>query len=692
MDTTTVLTLLVLALSFAYFGFFMPKAKRPDVHPLIIQEQANVSQIRKTDSETVVYRSKLTTFISPLLAAREDSIRNLQDVILRAHSKKSLSVKQIDPTTKKPVEKGWAEILLNIKHFASNLYTKNDWKDLQKDSEKIVAVILEPTFEWFILYLTCMQYGLTLVPLQHTLTETEAFLILDDCKAKNVVVSKTWAKKISPFHEKLNVIVAGSDEKNFSKNKIHSYFSFDDMLHDPTIAANPDNKFGPEKVLFDTVAYILYERNSSKQLVGNLITHANAVSILSSYISIIPESKTISAKDSIHIVESLADPTALNLMNVGLYNCCSFILTNTDDGELAMDDMFTLSPSIVYVPSAILRDMASLMKTQIEKLPVGEKKLFEYAFSFVGRCINSSGFLPGWSFWHLAYFMHFKKQIGGKVRFIYTDGNNHSSIVSYIRKIFGCQVFCTAGPYSTGGAICCSLYGDYKQEKYSSVGPPLPCCEIKLVDYESKDLKLKVSDVPNPQGQILVRGANVSTFGLNNKLGDEKNNNKFTEDGWLKTDQFGCMFPNRTLRVLGDKFIMNYPLSTFDEYCLESNYIADAVTTIIETKKQKKVVVVAFPRPSALYTAAADAKKSYMLKTVSTNEWCISLVYDDLWKIFVGKGINFLQFNPESTSELESENGKVTFELRLVPDRFTRSNGWLNKVMYPFLNAGSKLE
>lgn len=79
-----------------------------------------------------------------------------------------------------------------------------------------------------------------------------------------------------------------------------------------------------------------------------------------------------------------------------------------------------------------------------------------------------------------------------------------------------------------------------------SVGGPVPCCEIKLVDVP--DANYLSTNQPKPQGEIWVRGSSVTAKGYFKQEALSKET--LTEDGWLRTGDVGEWNSDGTLSVI----------------------------------------------------------------------------------------------------------------------------------------------
>jgi len=80
---------------------------------------------------------------------------------------------------------------------------------------------------------------------------------------------------------------------------------------------------------------------------------------------------------------------------------------------------------------------------------------------------------------------------------------------------------------------------------FSQVGPPLSCCEVKLVSVP--DLEYKVED---NKGEICIRGYNISSGYYKD---EEKTKEDFDEEGWFHTGDIGHWNDNGTLSIIDRK-------------------------------------------------------------------------------------------------------------------------------------------
>jgi len=85
------------------------------------------------------------------------------------------------------------------------------------------------------------------------------------------------------------------------------------------------------------------------------------------------------------------------------------------------------------------------------------------------------------------------------------------------------------------------------------VGAPLACCDMRLVNWEEGNYRY--TDTPNPRGEILIGGENVSIGYF--KLPDATKEEFFEQDGrrWFRTGDIGEVYPDGVFKIIGKNFL-----------------------------------------------------------------------------------------------------------------------------------------
>jgi len=122
----------------------------------------------------------------------------------------------------------------------------------------------------------------------------------------------------------------------------------------------------------------------------------------------------------------------------------------------------------------------------------------------------------------------------------------HPDVITFYRIVLGAQVIHAYGLTETSGAATSTILYDYSLT--GAVGAPMPTNEIKLIDVP--ELGYRAEDIPNPRGEVCIRGYNV----MKGYWRDENETRKVVDaDGWLHTDDIGEILPTLALKIVDRK-------------------------------------------------------------------------------------------------------------------------------------------
>lgn len=120
-------------------------------------------------------------------------------------------------------------------------------------------------------------------------------------------------------------------------------------------------------------------------------------------------------------------------------------------------------------------------------------------------------------------------------------------ISPFVRAVLGTQVLNVFNSTETASTMTASMFYDYNADP-CTFGAPLPCNELKLMDFPEQDLYC--DDSPNPRGEIWIRGDNVFLGYWNDP---DTTAEAVDADGWYMTGALGEILPNGALKLLGKK-------------------------------------------------------------------------------------------------------------------------------------------
>ncbi|KAI8854147.1 long-chain-fatty-acid--CoA ligase 6 [Chytridium lagenaria] len=192
-------------------------------------------------------------------------------------------------------------------------------------------------------------------------------------------------------------------------------------------------------------------------------------------------------------------------------------------------------------------------------------RLLSRLYDKVTQGVESSGFIKKWLFdfayrsklaelragrvtrnsvWDRLVFSKIQNKLGGNVRMMLTGAAPISpDILDFLRVVMGCQVLEGYGQTESSASGFVTIVGDYRT--FPHVGVPFTCCEYKLVDIPS--MNYLASDLPNPRGEICIRGHNVMKSYYK---APELTAEALDEGGWLHTGDVGMINPDGTLAII----------------------------------------------------------------------------------------------------------------------------------------------
>lgn len=157
----------------------------------------------------------------------------------------------------------------------------------------------------------------------------------------------------------------------------------------------------------------------------------------------------------------------------------------------------------------------------------------------------------------------------------------------------------------------------YFRKKLGSVGPAVPCCEVKI-DGESTDAAGHII------GEILVKGENVMIGYYDN---EEANLAAFTDDGWFRTGDIGYVDSDGYIFITGRKktvIVLNNGKNVFpeeiEEYLARLDSISECVVVGRDKGDGSEIMLTAviypnfnaYPEEEPIDAIAEDIKKQVL--------------------------------------------------------------------------------
>ncbi|NXA82298.1 ACSL4 ligase, partial [Thryothorus ludovicianus] len=419
-----------------------------------------------------------------------------------------------------------------------------------------VVIFCETRAEWMIVALTCFKYNFPLVTLYATLGEEAVTYGLNECGASYLVTSvellesklKTALPQVSCLKHIIYVDKKTVDKSEYPENvEIHSMQAVEEL------GAKPENSsILPSRPVPTDLALVMYTSGSTGRPKGVMMMHKNLIAGMTGQCERIPG---LGPKDTYigylplaHVLELTAEVSCIT------YGCrigYSSPLTLSDQSSKikkgSKGDCTILKPTLMAAVPEIMDRIYKNVMSKVQEMNYIQRTLFKIGYDYKLEQIKRGYDAP---LCNILLFKKVKALLGGNVRMMLSGGAPLSPQTQRFMNIcFCCPVGQGYGLTETCGAGTITEVADYSTGR---VGAPLICCEIKLRDWQEGGYTNK--DKPNPRGEIIIGGPNVSMGYFKN---EEKTTEEFSVDEngqrWFCTGDIGEFHPDGCLQIIDRK-------------------------------------------------------------------------------------------------------------------------------------------
>ncbi|NXY05287.1 ACSL4 ligase, partial [Pteruthius melanotis] len=419
-----------------------------------------------------------------------------------------------------------------------------------------VVIFCETRAEWMIVALTCFKYNFPLVTLYATLGEEAVTYGLNECGASYLVTSvellesklKTALPQVSCLKHIIYV-----DKKTVNKSEYPENMEIHSMQTVEELGAKPENSsILPSRPVPADLALVMYTSGSTGRPKGVMMMHKNLIAGMTGQCERIPG---LGPKDTYigylplaHVLELTAEVSCIT------YGCrigYSSPLTLSDQSSKikkgSKGDCTVLKPTLMAAVPEIMDRIYKNVMSKVQEMNYIQRTLFKIGYDYKLEQIKRGYDAP---LCNILLFKKVKALLGGNVRMMLSGGAPLSPQTQRFMNIcFCCPVGQGYGLTETCGAGTITEVADYSTGR---VGAPLICCEIKLRDWQEGGYTNK--DKPNPRGEIIIGGPNVSMGYFKN---EEKTTEEFSidENGqrWFCTGDIGEFHPDGCLQIIDRK-------------------------------------------------------------------------------------------------------------------------------------------
>ncbi|KAI8987960.1 AMP-dependent synthetase/ligase [Mycotypha africana] len=551
-------------------------SKSPDIHPLLLNTQSDVSRLRHPE-ESAVYRSRMYPMGTPLCSTFDRSIRTLADLYklaggggsaagLDKHAEEEFLL--ANATTNDYLSYG--AVSKKLKPIYHGLRTTAQLVP-GNDTHSFVGLYGRHSHYTTITEIACHSHGLVTLPIAYNAPSSHVSHVLQKALLQCLLIDEDLLDRVLALINGGNkgalkqiVVLPSSktytvtnEKKQLAKENGVDIMTFDELEEHgaaaaAAAAATASDKMDERVIAPTDIASIYFTSSIRKDAKhGVVLTHKNLLSSIASYLLVIPPQQRFTTKDRLLLSLPLDNvfghvlATAVSVMGGSI----AFL------GDDEAEDVFTsdkksmvahLKPTLLASGPAFLQQAKQWIESHY-----GTSFLFKRGYN-VKKAFLEDGRLVSDCKYDMLVFRAIRQTLfGGNLRLIYIDNDDSTDtdLAMFLRIVLCTQVLQAFNMTETTSSIVASMFYDYNADPEAK-GAPLPCNEIKLVDVP--EMNLTAEDMPNPRGEIWVRGNNVLTTYYND-IDSSVTSDVLGSDGWLMTGYLGEMLPNGTVKVIGRK-------------------------------------------------------------------------------------------------------------------------------------------
>lgn len=442
------------------------------------------------------------------------------------------------PGSKEYVWKTYSEIREQAQRFGSGLIQKG----FKGGGTSYLGIYSINREEWAVTDIACTAYNITTIPLYDTLGETSTKYIIN-LVGIPVIVCDTFQKVHRLLDQKPElktmklIIVAENEIPENILSKARAV-GVDLTTYNEIVELGKQHLQEPTPAGTDDLYTICFTSGTTGDPKGVMLTHGNQLCMAGSVNAV---GISFNNQDTHFSYLPLAHSFERTMLWVSLA-CGTKYGFYSGDARKIVEDATILKPTIFVGVPRVLNRIYDKATSAVNEASFVKRMVFNLAFSSK-RAAVLKGVVTKDSIWDKLVFKKIQDLLGGCVRLMISGGAPASpEVLIFMRMVFGVTVIEAYGQTECTAAATVTIAGD---NEAGHVGPPIPCCMVKLVDVPEKDYYAK-----DGEGEVCFKGSNVFQ-GYFKK--PDLTAEVLDQDGWLHSGDIGLWQANGTLKIIDRK-------------------------------------------------------------------------------------------------------------------------------------------
>ncbi|KAK2849411.1 hypothetical protein Q5P01_009245 [Channa striata] len=426
---------------------------------------------------------------------------------------------------------------------------------LGQQPKSTIAIFCETRAEWMITAQACFRRNFPLVTFYATLGEEAIAFGLNETGVTHLVTSvellETKLKNVLPQIPKLKHVIY-VDTKKISAEGYPAGLSIHSMQAVQELGMLPENMRKPiVKPQPSDLAMVMYTSGSTGRPKGVMIIHSNLIAGMSGQCERIPglgpNDIYIAYLPLAHVLEMTAEISCITYgCRIGYSSPQTLSDQSSKIKKGSKGDCSVLRPTLMAAVPEIMDRINKNVMSKVQEMGFIQKTLFTLGYKYKLEQIKRGFDAP---LCNALLFQKVKKLLGGRIRMMLSGGAPLSSATQrFMNVCFCCPVGQGYGLTETCGAGTITEVADISTGR---VGAPLICCEIRLRDWVEGGYTSK--DQPNPRGEILIGGPNITVGYYRNENNDQDFFVDHNGQRWFCTGDVGEIYPDGCLQIVDRK-------------------------------------------------------------------------------------------------------------------------------------------